>query len=226
MNVNRMSLRAQVKEILLARILNGEYKPGDRLVEMQIAQELGTSQAPVRESLRELEALGFVESEPYRGSRVKAVTRAELAEIYPVRAALEEVAARAATKRLAGNAEALEAELAAMHRAAEKGDLYEQVQHDVAFHRLIVEASGNKVLLDAWKSLRIEARTLISAIATDLDPHELAERHRPVLEALTAGDSERAGKIIRQHVEFFGELILKADHDSHAADNAGAISRS
>lgn len=226
MNVNRMSLRAQVKEILLARILNGEYKPGDRLVEMQIAQELGTSQAPVRESLRELEALGFVESEPYRGSRVRAVTRAELAEIYPVRAALEEVAARAATKRLAGNAQALEAELAAMHRAAEKGDLYEQVQHDVAFHRLIVEASGNKVLLDAWKSLRIEARTLISAIATDLDPHELAERHRPVLEALTAGDSERAGKIIRQHVEFFGELILKADHDNHAADDAGTVNRS
>ncbi len=74
---------------------------------------------------------------------------------------------------------------------------------------MIVEASGNRVLIDVWKSLRIEARTLISAIATDLDPHELAERHHPVLEALAAGDSERAGTIIRQHVEFFGELILK-----------------
>jgi len=226
LNVNRTSLRAQVKEILLARILNGEYKPGDALVAMQIAQELVTSQAPVRESLRELEALGFVESEPYRGSRVRAVTRAELAEIYPVRAALEEVAARAAAKRLAGHVEALEAELAAMQRAAEKGDLFEQVQHDVAFHRLIVEASGNQVLLDVWKSLRIEARTLISAITTDLDPYELAERHRSVLEDLAVGDSLRAGKIIRQHVEFFGELILKADHDSHAADDAGALSHS
>ena len=226
MNVNRTSLRAQVKEILLARILNGEYKPGDRLVEMQIAQELGTSQAPVRESLRELEALGFVESEPYRGSRVRAVARAELAEIYPVRAVLEEIAARAAAKSLAGHVEALETELAAMHRAAEKGNLYELVQHDVAFHRLIVEASGNKVLLDTWKALRIEARTLISAIATDLDPHELAERHRPVLEALTAGDSERAGKIIRQHVEFFGEVLLKADQDSRAADDASTINLS
>ncbi|MFL5692350.1 MAG: GntR family transcriptional regulator, partial [Ktedonobacteraceae bacterium] len=78
MNVlSRISLRAQIKEILLKRILNGEYKPGDRLVEMQIAQELGTSQAPVRESLRELEALGFVESEPYRGTRVREVTKEE-----------------------------------------------------------------------------------------------------------------------------------------------------
>ncbi len=209
MNVSRTSLREQIKEILLARILNGEYKPGDRLVEMQIAQELHTSQAPVRESLRELEALGFVESEPYRGTRVREVTKAELAEIYPVRAALEEVAARAAAQRLAGNVEVLAAELAAMHQEAEKGDLYEQVRHDVEFHRLIVEASGNRVLLEVWKSLRIEARTLISAIASELDPHELAERHRPVLEALAAGDGERAGSLIRQHVEFFGEFILK-----------------
>lgn len=210
MNVlSRTSLRTQIKKILLARILNGEYKPGDRLVEMQIAQELGTSQAPVRESLRELEALGFVESEPYRGTRVKGVTKEELTEIYPVRAALEDVAARAAAKRLAGHVEGLEAELAAMHREAEKGDLYEQVRHDVEFHRLIVEASGNRVLQEAWKSLRIEARTLISALSTALDPYELAERHRPVLDALAAGDSERAGILIRQHVEFFGELIRK-----------------
>ena len=211
MNVNRTSLRAQVKEILLARIINHEYKPGDRLVELQIAQEFGISQAPVRESLRELEALGFVESEPYRGTRVRAVTKAELTEIYPVRAALEEVAARVAAQRLAGKVEALAAELAAMHQAAEKGDLYEQVQHDVEFHRLIVEASGNRVLQDVWRSLRIEARTLISALKADIGGHEIAEMHRPVLEALAEGNAERAGALLRKHVEYFGELILKGE---------------
>jgi DNA-binding GntR family transcriptional regulator len=206
-NVNRTSLRTQIKEILLARILNGEYQPGDRLVEMQIAQEFGISQAPVRESLRELEALGFVESKPYRGTRVRAVTKAELTEIYPVRAALEEVAARVAAQRLAGKVEALAAELAAMHQAADKGDLYEQVQHDVEFHRLIVEASGNRVLQDVWRSLRIEARTLISALKADIGGHEIAEMHRPVLEALAEGDAEKAGVLLRKHVEYFGELI-------------------
>ncbi len=99
MNLNRTVLREQLKEILLKRILSGEYKPGDRLVEMQIAQEFDISQAPVRETLRELEVLGFVESEPYRGTHVRAVTKAELTEIYPVRAALEEVAARPAGGR-------------------------------------------------------------------------------------------------------------------------------
>lgn len=211
MSVDRSSLRTQIKEILLARILNGVYQPGDRLIELQIAQELGTSQAPVRESLRELEALGFVESEPYRGTRVRAVTKAELTEIYPVRAALEEVAARLAAKNLAGNVAEIEAELAAMHREADNRDLYEQVLHDVAFHRLIVEASGNTVLQDVWKSLRVEARTLVSVIKTDINLHDLAEMHRPVLDALAAGESEKAGRLIRQHVEFFGELILKGD---------------
>lgn len=211
MTLNRAILREQVKEILLQRILDGEYKPGDRLVELQIAQEFGVSQAPVREALRELEALGFVESEPYRGSRVRAITKAELTEIYPVRAALEEVAARAAAERLAGNVEALGAELEAMHVAAEKGDLYEQVQHDVEFHRLIVEASGNRVLRDVWKSLRIEARTLISALKADIGGHEIAEMHRPVLEALAEGNAEKAGLLLRKHVEYFGELIMKGD---------------
>lgn len=210
MNLNRTVLRDQVKEILLKRILNGEYKPGDRLVEMHLAQEFEISQAPVREALRELEALGFVESEPYRGTRVRAVTKSELTEIYPVRAALEEVAARAAAQRLE-NVEALEAELRAMHAAAEKGDLYEQVKHDVEFHRLIVEASGNRVLQDMWRSLRIEARTLISVLKIGISGDELAEMHRPVLEALAERDGEKAGVLIRKHVEYFGELIMKGD---------------
>ena len=211
MSLNRAILSDQVKEILLKRILDGEYSPGDRLVEMHIAQEFEISQAPVREALRELEALGFVESEPYRGTRVRAVTKSELTEIYPVRAALEEVAARAAAVHLAGNIEALEAELEAMLAAAEKGDLYEEVQHDVEFHRLIVEASGNRVLQDMWRSLRIEARTLISVLKAHIGGYELAELHRPVLEALAEGDAEKAGSLLRNHVEYFGELIMKGD---------------
>jgi len=210
-SLNRAVLSDQVKEILLKRILDGEYSPGDRLVEMHIAQEFEISQAPVREALRELEALGFVESEPYRGTRVRAVTKSELTEIYPVRAALEEVAARAAAVHLAGNVEALEAELEAMLAAAEKGDLYEEVQHDVEFHRLIVEASGNRVLQDMWRSLRIEARTLISVLKAHIGGYELAELHRPVLEALAEGDAEKAGLLLRNHVEYFGELIMKGD---------------
>src|SRR5919198_6527727 len=173
-SVTRVVLREQVKELILERILNGTYKPGERLVETRIAAELGTSQAPVREALRDLELLRFVESEPFRGARVREVSEEELIEIYPVRAAIEEVAAREAAKRLDGEVEQLEAELEAMRTAAERGDLHEQVEHDVAFHRLIVEAAGNQVLLETWLSLAIESRTTVTALRSGLDGTEIA----------------------------------------------------
>jgi len=208
--VTRTVLREQVKELLLERILAGEYRPGDRLVETRIAQELGTSQAPVREALRDLELLRFVESEPFRGARVRELSAEELAEIYPVRAAVEEVAAREAAVRLDGNVQALAAELAAMRRAADEGDLHALVEHDVAFHRLIVEASGNGILADVWKSLRIETRTAITALRARIDGHEIAELHRPVLDALRDRDPDRAGQALRRHVEYLGQLASGA----------------
>ncbi len=207
--VTRTVLREQVKELLLERILAGEYRPGDRLVETRIAQELGTSQAPVREALRDLEVLRFVESEPFRGSRVRAVTEEELAEIYPVRAAVEELAAREAAARLGGDVGLLEDELAAMRRAADGADLHGLVEHDVRFHRVIVEAAENRILLDVWTSLRVEARTIITALKTGIDHHELANTHEPVLAALSEHDPERAGRAMRRHIEEFGELVLR-----------------
>ena len=211
--VTRVVLREQVKELILERIVDGTYKPGERLVETRIASELGTSQAPVREALRDLELLRFVESEPFRGARVREVSAEELIEIYPVRAALEEVAAREAVKRLDGQVEELEAEVEAMHRAADENDLHAQVEHDVAFHRLIVEASGNRVLLETWLALRIEARTIVTAVRTGLDGHEIAELHRPVLEAFRARDADLAATTLRRHLEQFGEMLKGATNE-------------
>ena len=202
----RDSVRDQVKAILLERILSGDYAPGDRLVETRIAQELGTSQAPVREALRELELLRFLESAPFRGTWVREVSVAELIEVFPIRAALEEVAAREAAKRLDGDVAALEAEIDAM--AAAK-DLLTQVEHDTRFHQLIVEASGNARLVEMWNTLQVEARTTITAVATGLSPAEVAELHRPILEALRRKSAKQAGKAIRSHVEMFGKRLIK-----------------
>jgi DNA-binding GntR family transcriptional regulator len=206
--LTRTVLREQVKEVLLERILDGTYAPGDRLVETRIAQELGTSQAPVREALRELELLRFVESKPYVGARVREVLEEELAEIYPVRAAIEEVAAREAAVRLEGGVDKLVDELEAMRQAADDGDLHGQVEADVRFHRLIVEAAGNRTLLEVWGSLRVEVRTIVTVLATGIDRHELAEMHRPILDALAARDPAEAGQAVREHVEHFGRLLM------------------
>jgi len=84
----------------MERIIEGHYKPGARLIETQIARELGVSQAPVREALRELESVGMVESYAFRGARVRKPTREELIEAFPVRAALESLAAGEAAGRI------------------------------------------------------------------------------------------------------------------------------
>src|SRR5215471_8108324 len=94
MNVQRDCMRDQIRRVLVQRILDGYYKPGDRLVELQIARELKTSQGPVREALRELEALRLVESETYRGTRVRAVSAREMEDAGRVRGVLEQTAAR------------------------------------------------------------------------------------------------------------------------------------
>jgi DNA-binding GntR family transcriptional regulator len=205
--VSRTSLREQVKDLLLERILKHQYAPGERLVETRIAQELGISQAPVREALRELESLRFVESAPFRGAWVREVSDRELAEVYPIRAALEDVAARLAAERMKGGVAALEREV---ERMAKAEGLREQVEHDVRFHQLIVEASGNARLIELWESLQVESRTTITALRTGLDPVEVARMHEPIVDALRRADADAAAREIRSHVEAFGRMFAES----------------
>ena len=100
----------------------------------------------------------------------------------------------------------LEAELEAMRAAAERGDLHEQVEHDVAFHRLIVEASGNSVLEQCWKSLGVESRITISLYGTYMDPEQAAERHVKLIDAIRSGSPSAAGREARKHVEVSARL--------------------
>jgi DNA-binding GntR family transcriptional regulator len=204
--ISRTVLREQVKDLLLQRIASGELRPGDRIVETRVAAELGTSQAPVREALRDLELLRLVESEPFKGARVRGFGNAELVEVYPVRAALEELAAKEATRRLAGDVSALEAEVEAMREAARRGDTNALVRHDIAFHRLVVESAGNPILEQCWKSLGVEGPITITLYGTSVEPEEAAELHAPLLDAIRSGKPGAAGRAARRHVEAFARI--------------------
>jgi DNA-binding GntR family transcriptional regulator len=214
--VNRAVFREQIKDLLVQRILEGHYDPGQRLIELRIAEELGVSQGPVREALRELEILRLVESEPFRGARVRALRADEITESYPVRAALEELAAKLAAAWLAGRAAPLRAEMDAMRAAAGDGDLRAFVRHDVAFHRVFVEASANRTLVDVWESLHVDLRTRFTLIQRLEDLAEVAESHAPVMEALDAGEAELAGRLVREHIEGFGRWFV--EHGTYPAD--------
>jgi DNA-binding GntR family transcriptional regulator len=207
--VSRTVLREQVKELLLERILRGDVKPGERLVETRIAQELGTSQAPVREALRDLELLGLVESEAFRGSRVREFSDGELLDVFPVRAVLEELAAKLAARRLNGDVSALEHEVKEMLKAAKAGDARTQVAHDIAFHRALVEAAGNPLLLQAWMALGVEVPTAFAVYRTYFDALELVEFHVPIVEAIRARDAAKAGAEARRHVRRTEQVVRR-----------------
>jgi DNA-binding GntR family transcriptional regulator len=205
--ISRTVLREQVKDVLLQRIASGELKPGERLVETRIAQELGTSQAPVREALRDLQLMRLVESEPFRGSRVRVVDEEEVMEVFPVRAALEELAARLAAERLDGDVSALVVELEAMKAAVRADDTNALAQHDIAFHRLVVEAAGNSVLEQSWKSLGVESRITISLYGVYMEPTQAAERHVKLIDAIRARNPTAAAREARKHVEVSAKLM-------------------
>jgi DNA-binding GntR family transcriptional regulator len=196
-------MRDQIRRVLVQRILDGYYKPGHRLVELQIARELKTSQGPVREALRELEALRLVESETYRGTRVRALSEHEMNDAGQVRGVLEETAAHWAAAALKRHLEPLRDELESIRKAATAGDLDGYAAHNMAFHRLIVEASGNQVLLRVWDSLMLEVRTRIGLAQLDVDLTFAAETHVPIVEAFSRGDGATAGRLLREHAEMF-----------------------
>jgi DNA-binding GntR family transcriptional regulator len=208
MTLERTVMREQIKELIIQRILEGTYKPGERIVELQLVNELGVSQAPVREALRDLEAMRFIETEPYKGARVRAVSRDELAQSYPVRAVLEELAGQMATPRATVELfSQLDSEVQNMRKAARNKDQHSLLVHDARFHELIVEATGNTVLLDTWSGLRIEAFTLVSVVTSHLDLVAIANTHLPILDALRSGDAHLTGKVMREHITSFGDML-------------------
>jgi DNA-binding GntR family transcriptional regulator len=207
MNTSRRALRHDVRDGLVRGILEGELGPGDRLIEMHIAKEYGTSQGPVREALRELEMLGFVRSEPHRGTYVRDPWQRGMLELYELRGALEEFAARMATPRLTDDVGSLQAEVDAMAAAAVADDVHATVEHSERFHRLIIEASGNQLLETVWSSLSITDHTALTMVTLELDLKTIAESHQPIVDAIAAGDIELACRVSREHQAWFEEML-------------------
>jgi DNA-binding GntR family transcriptional regulator len=199
--VGRTILREQVRDLLLERIVSGVYPPGRRLVETRIAQELGVSQAPVREALRDLEQLRLVVHESFRGCSVRSVSPTDLLEAYPVRAALEELAVRLAAHHIDDTAlEHLVEQVEAMRQATRDRDPAAEAAADAAFHSTIVAAAGNSVLTQQWEQLLPHARTLLSLTLPASPKGDLADRHLPILEALRRHDADRAEAAMRAHL--------------------------
>ena len=216
----RSVLADQVKDRLLEEILAGRYAPDARIVETQVARELGTSQAPVREALRGLAALGVVEITPFRGARVRRPTRHELLEAYAVRSALETLAARLAVPRMDDDDLAeLAGFMDTMQAAARAGDGHAVAEADARFHGRIVELADNGTLEKVWRSLEPFSRTYLTLVVPGADPQWSADLHTPILAALRARDVDAVVAALEQHfADVAANMARRLPNDDETGD--------
>lgn len=202
-DLDHQPIRVRIRNALLERIVGGHYNAGDRLVELHLAREFGSSQAPVREALRDLENAGLVTIRPRRGSFVNDYHERTQHEIYAVRGALEEAAVRLAVPHRSAFLATLREHLEGMREAARARDIEALLHHSVWFHRVIMRGAGNELLLKMWESLHVELHSRKTLLQPNIDFLAVAESHRPILDAIAIGDVELAARLSREHQAYF-----------------------
>lgn len=205
---SRQSLNNVVADALRDAILSGQFKPGDRLPEPQLADMFGVSRNPIREALQVLSNEGLVEISPRKGARVPLMSYDELAETIELRAELEGISARAAARHCDGETRrALSALLKDGAAAAGQDDQAElQIIND-RFHAELGQAARNRYLAEFMRSLRDRTYWLFSTQAATRAKTSWGE-HARILEAVIAGDDERASLLASAHVREVGNALL------------------
>lgn len=199
-----LGLGHQVAEILSSEILEGKVSGGDRLIEQDLQATFGVSRSPLREAFRELEKKGLVEIIPRRGTFVKTVTRRDIIDHFPVRAALEGLAAMLAHSSLSDEERALlKNELAAMEAAVTSGDTKLFYKHHLAYHELFINGSGNELLIVTLKTLRMQSmwhRFSYQYYQEDLQ--RSYQVHKQILDLMLdpTADSMRLRELVEDHI--------------------------
>ncbi len=197
--IDRNRMHDRVRWTILERIMDGTYQPGERLKELALAREFHVSQAPVREALRKLEAIGVLKSDPYRGTRVRELSTAELRDAYQLRGILEQAATEFIDDFPEESALYLDQEYAAMRVSVQLGDLTALACHNRNFHRRIMESCRNSEVLRAWESLDVSMRCRLNVQRRVEHLPESITSHQPIIDAFRAGDFRRAGELLREH---------------------------
>ena len=211
---HRKVFREEIRNTIREAIFTGELRPGDRIIETYWAKEMGVSQGPVREAIRDLEALGLVETVPFKGSRVRSLTEKDIQDNYSVRICLESKSIRDAInvltdEQLNNLTEQLKSILAQMDECASRGDLREFTDCDTAFHRAIIQATGNEVLLKLWEQCNMRNWFVVSAL-TDADSlKQLQSSHQILFSEICTRDEAAATATIERHLTSLMDGFMK-----------------
>jgi DNA-binding GntR family transcriptional regulator len=203
------SLAEDAADRIREQILDGGFKQGEHLVEAKIAEQLNISRGPVREAFKLLRAEGLLTEEPRRGTFVVSLTAHDVREIYGLRAALEgragRMIARSQDPTVLARLRALADEI---DRAVDAGDAVAASRADLAFHEGLCELCGNSRIHEVFMRYVPTLRGLLRLdehVLASLD--EISRQHRPLVEAIEAGDEETAARLLNEHAEHAGGLI-------------------
>ena len=214
-----LPLRDVVFNTLRQAILKGELKPGERLMEIALAEKLGVSRTPIREAMRKLELEGLVVMIPRRGAQVANITEKDLNDVLEVRIALENVAIEKACTRMS------EEDMGRLWLAAKEfehtmaeGNLVRLAEADVVFHEIIYRASDNKRLNQVLNNLREQIyRYRVEYLKEEETRNVLVKEHEELTKAIRQRDVKKAQEISFRHIENQRRAIIQ----SIEAEDAG-----
>lgn len=195
-------LRDMVFDVLMNAIMLGQLSPGERLLEVQLAEEMGVSRTPVREAIRRLELEGFVVMVPRKGAYVAGLSVADVEAVFEIRTALETLAVRLAAQRMeAEDFRQLDELAAKMKDTWQEGNVENWVALDASFHELLYKFSRNERLVQMMNNIMEQlSRYRIISLANKEVRHNSLSEHEAVMDALRRHDSEAAAEAAAQHI--------------------------
>lgn len=207
-----LPLRDVVFQTLRQAILRGELKPGERLMEIALANKLGVSRTPIREAIRKLELEGLVIMIPRRGAQVASITESDLNEVLEVRQGLETLAIRFACDRITSEQmQALKKAKEKFERLHNKGNLMELTEADVEFHEVIYQATHNQRMVQMLNNLREQMyRYRMEYLKDPKVIRDLIAEHEAIYQALKNRDKELAVKCVSEHIENQQQGIIQS----------------
>lgn len=220
-NINEyLPLRDVVFNTLRQAILTGEFTPGERLMEIALAERLGVSRTPVREAIRKLELEGLVVMIPRKGAEVARITEKDLRNVLEVRCALEELSASLACDRITEEEkEEFHKALTIFEEAVASKDVSEIVNKDVEFHDVIFKTTKNERLIQMLNNLREQIYRYRIEYAKDEDYHEvLLKEHREIFQAIVNNEKVKAMDFVKTHIYNQELIVIRNIHEQEEAE--------
>lgn len=199
-----------VYESLKESILNGSLKPGEKLMESRIAEDLGVSRTPVREAIRKLEKEKYVKMIPRKGAYVEDLTMEDILEVLEIRIVLEGLASKLAARNISDEMkDRIRKNMKNFDNASNELDRKELISLDEKFHHIIYQSSGNKKLNEIVRELQDQFQRFRLSYFNELSSYmKLANSHNKLYQAIIDGDEKAAEEYAKEHIEEIRDNII------------------